>query len=86
MRKTMSDMEDRHRTQIQNMKTKYEEEINTLRNEVVVLRDKITEYQRENGALHLLLRDRGIDPQHGLHRRSSKWLRLVQMHLRRLAD
>lgn len=62
MRTIMGEMENRHKDELSTLSNRYESELNQLRSEVTVLRDKITEYRRENGALHLLLRERGIEP------------------------
>jgi len=50
-----------HRVEMENMKKEYEEEIQRLQSKLSELASELLLYRRENGALHLLLTDRGIE-------------------------
>lgn len=50
-----------HRKEMEMMKKEYEEEIQRLRTKISELASELLTYRRENGALHLLLTDRGIE-------------------------
>ncbi len=72
MRKDMDQLQKKYETDMSIMKEQYEKEISLLKNEVLQLTEEMTEYRRENGALHLLLKDRGIDPPHWIKRIQEK--------------
>jgi len=50
-----------HRKEMEMMKKEYEEEIQRLRTKISELASELLTYRRENGALHLLLSERGIE-------------------------
>jgi chromosome segregation ATPase len=50
-----------HRKEMEMMKKEYEEEIHRLRTKISELASELLTYRRENGALHLLLSERGIE-------------------------
>jgi chromosome segregation ATPase len=50
-----------HRKEMEMMKKEYEEEIQRLRTKISELASELLTYRRENGALHLLLSEKGIE-------------------------
>lgn len=61
LKKELEDSTCQHRSEMETMKKEYEEEIKTLQSKMSELASELLLYRRENGALHLLLTDRGIE-------------------------
>jgi len=57
---TMSEMRDKHENEIRLLQEKYEEKMDDMQKQVTKLSDEVIKYRRENGALHLLLTEKGI--------------------------
>lgn len=47
--------------ELSSMKLIYENELHSMQTKMTALTEEVAEYRRENGALHLLLRDRGVE-------------------------
>ena len=47
--------------ELSSMKSMYENELHSMQKKMTALTEEVAEYRRENGALHLLLRDRGVE-------------------------
>ena len=47
--------------ELSSMKSMYENELHSMQTKMTALTEEVAEYRRENGALHLLLRDRGVE-------------------------
>lgn len=61
MKRDFSDLQTKYETEMTKMKDEYELQIKTMQTQIAAMKTEITEYRRENGALHLLLRDQGIE-------------------------
>lgn len=67
MRKDMAEMADKmrdmkigHQEEMLSFQKKYQEDIQSLQNEIQILKTELDMYRQENGALHLLLKAQGI--------------------------
>lgn len=47
--------------ELSSMKLMHENELHSMQKKMAELTEEVAEYRRENGALHLLLRDRGVE-------------------------
>jgi Mg2+/Co2+ transporter CorB len=56
----ISEMRDKHENEIRLLQEKYEEKMDDMQKQVTKLSDEVIKYRRENGALHLLLTEKGI--------------------------
>lgn len=61
MREQYDKLHSQYLYEMDTMKQQYEAEITTLRAKIAELTIEVTEYRRENGALHLLLQQQGIE-------------------------
>jgi SMC interacting uncharacterized protein involved in chromosome segregation len=61
MKEDFQTLNVKYETDMASMRSQYEDEISGLRQKIVKLTEEIVAYRRENGALHLLLKEKGID-------------------------
>lgn len=61
MKEDFQTLNVKYETDMASMRSEYEDEISILRQKIVKLTEEIVAYRRENGALHLLLKEKGID-------------------------
>jgi chromosome condensin MukBEF ATPase and DNA-binding subunit MukB len=61
MKQEMSDMSNRHEEEMRIIRTAYDTEMEEMQRKITELTEEVMSYRRENGALHLLLKDKGID-------------------------
>lgn len=61
MRNEYDALHTRYQAEISDMKEFYEGEIATLRQKIANLTEEVVSYRRENGALHLLLQQQGVE-------------------------
>jgi chromosome condensin MukBEF ATPase and DNA-binding subunit MukB len=61
MKQDMAEMSKRHEEEMQTIRTSYDKEMEKMQKKISDLTEEVMSYRRENGALHLLLKDKGID-------------------------
>ena len=61
LRKEFDTIKSRYEKDIEEIRIHYESEMETMREQVNTLTEEVKKYRQENGALHLLLRERGIE-------------------------
>lgn len=61
MKAEMEKIKDAHEKEMGDFRGQYENQISSLKEQVATLVKEVELYRRENGALHLLLKNRGIE-------------------------
>lgn len=61
MREEFDTMKSQYDQDLLELKNHYENELKTMQDQVASLTEEVKRYRQENGALHLLLRERGIE-------------------------